>query len=301
MIIENILERVGDTPLINLSKIVETGFASVYGKAEFLNPMGSIKDRPALSIINAAEASGELKKGMTIVEATSGNTGLGLAMVAAVKGYKLELFIDKDVVHGICKIAEYLGATLTECDSFAQAVQEAEKKCSLDKEKYFLTRQFENPENPNIHRRTTSQEIIRDVGPRLKAFISSYGSGGTFSGVGEELKKYNSDIQLILVEPEGMQRFSNGDTSCSQIHGIGPSFIPKNLNINLFDETVSVTEDQALNTVKLMATHLGIFCGPSSGAVVHAAIKIAARYSPSDAVVTILSDRGERYFEGDQF
>jgi len=301
MIIENILELIGETPLVNLDKIKLPNAATLYGKAEFLNPMGSIKERPALAMINAAEAKGQLKKGMTIIEATSGNTGLGLAMVAAVKGYKLELFIDKDVTMGICRIAEFMGATLIKCDGFIEAVKKAEGKWLRNKERYFLARQFENEENPRAHERTTAQEIIRDVGPKIKAFVASYGSGGTFSGIGRELKKYNSDIQLFLVEPEGMERFSNGALTCSQIHGIGPSFIPGNLATDLFDETISVTYDEAVATVKSMATDLGIFCGPSSGAVVHAARRVASRFKPDDVVVTILSDRGERYFEGDQF
>ncbi|MFT4664147.1 MAG: cysteine synthase A [Gammaproteobacteria bacterium] len=301
MIIDSVLEIIGETPLLNLSKISVENGAVLYGKAEFLNPMGSVKDRPAMAMIEAAEISGELKKGMTIIEATSGNTGIGLAMVAAVKGYKLELYIDKDVSRGICKIAEYMGAKLIESDGFALAVEDAKAKWIGNKNKYYLAGQFDNEENPKIHSKTTAREIIRDVGPRIKAFVASYGSGGSFSGIGTELKKYNNDIQLILVEPKGMSRFSNNNVSCSEIHGIGPSFLPKNMDVDLFDDTIIVNEEQALETVKLLATQLGILCGPSSGAMVHAAIEIASKLNPEDVVITLLPDRGDRYFDGDEF
>lgn len=297
MVLSSILDAIGNTPLIKLSKLSPTDKATVYGKAEFLNPMGSVKDRPALAMINSAEKKGLLKPGMTIVEGTSGNTGVGLTMAAIIKGYKVIIVMEEiDVVESICKIVKTFGAEVICTNSFESAVKLAETMQRENPERYYVPHQFKNIANPQIHTQTTAQEIIKDIGPRIKAFVSTFGSGGTFTGIGRALKEYNPNIELVLIEPDTVPLFSGGKITCSEIHGVGPTFISDIFDRSLIDTTVQVSGKDARKMALNIARNEGMLCGPSAGASVYAAIKVAERYAKDDVVVTILPDRGERYF-----
>ncbi|AGK96672.1 PLP-dependent cysteine synthase family protein [Clostridium pasteurianum] len=297
MIVSSILDVIGNTPIVKLSHLSPLGKADVYAKAEFLNPMGSVKDRPALAMVNAAEKDNKLHHGMTIVEATSGNTGVGLTMVSVIKNYKVIIIMEEiDIVESICKIVKTLGAEVIRTNSFESAVKLAETFQQENPEKYYVPHQFKNIANPQIHTETTAQEIIKDVGPRIKAFVSTFGSGGTFTGIGRALKKYNPNIELVLIEPDTVPIFSGGRITCSEIHGVGPTFVSDIFDRSLIDTIVQVSAQQAREASLNMARTEGILCGPSAGASVYVAAKVAERYSSNDIVVTILPDRGERYF-----
>jgi cysteine synthase A len=297
MIASSILNTIGNTPLVQLNYFSQRNKAVIYGKAEFLNPMGSIKDRPALSMINEAEQKDVLHPGMTIVEASSGNTGVGLTMVGVVKGYKVLIIMEEiDIVESIFNIVKTFGAEIIRTNSFEGAVKLAELFQSENPAKYFLPHQFKNLANPKIHMETTAQEIIQDVGPRLKAFVATVGSGGTFTGIGRALKQYNPNIEMVLVEPDTVQLFSGGAVSCSEIHGVGPTFVSDFFDKSLIDTIIQVNAQQARDTALAMARKEGMLCGPSAGSAVYAAKKVANRYGPADVIVAILPDRGERYF-----
>ncbi|MBF0108268.1 MAG: cysteine synthase family protein [Magnetococcales bacterium] len=301
MIANTVLDLVGNTPLLNLGPLFPEMKAILYGKAEFLNPMGSVKERPALAMVEEAERTGRLRPGMTIVEPTSGNTGLGLSMVGAVKGYKVWILVERDMAGAIARVARALGAQTILTENFNEAVRLAESIQKENPDRYFLPQQFTNPANPQIHVHTTAQEIFDDLGHNLCAFVHGYGSGGTFTGVARALKQLNPKIRCVLVEPDTLRRFSGGPVTGSQIHGIGPPFIPRNLDQELIDDTIAVSEEQGYEMVVKLARRCGVLCGPSSGAMVHAAARIAADYGSGDAVVTILPDRGDRYFGSDFF
>ena len=294
---KNILSVVGNTPMVQLQNVSQEEGGIVCAKLECLNPMGSVKDRPALAMIEAAERSGDLRRGDIIAEATSGNTGLGLAMVGAVKGYQVVLFVELiDMLPSVEATAKALGANIINTDDFESAVRAAEEY-GKNNANVFVPHQFRNLENPSIHERTTAIEIIEDVGPKIKAFVGSFGSGGTITGVGRALKRYNPDIEIVLVEPETVQLFSGGKVTCSEIHGVGPTFRPDIMQHSVHDRIIQVGKTDAWKMACRLASEEGMICGPSSGALAYAATEIAREFDPGDVVVTIFPDTGNRYLD----
>lgn len=292
----NIVETIGRTPLVKLNRIVPEGSADIYVKLESFNPGSSVKDRIGAAMIEAAEADGSLKPGMTIVEPTSGNTGVALAMVAASKGYRCILTMPESMSLERRALLKYLGAELVltaKEQGMKGAIEKANELAS--QEGYFKPDQFSNPANPLIHARTTAIEIIDDLGDlKLDAFIAGVGTGGSVSGTGRILKeKYNN--QVIAVEPVKSPVLSGGEPGPHPIQGIGAGFIPKNYDSNIVDRVIKADEEDAFKHAIQLAQKEGILGGISSGANIWAALKIAAELGTGKNVVTIVCDTGERY------
>ena len=295
-IADGVLDLIGNTPLVRLRRVVPEGSAEVLAKLESLNPGGSVKDRIALSMIEDAEARGSLKPGDTIVEPTSGNTGIGLAMVAAVKGYRLILTMPEDMSVERRKLLSRFGAELVltpAIEGMTGAVFAAQEL--VDKHGYFMPQQFNNPANPEIHRRTTVQEIIKATGGQLDAFVAGVGTGGTITGVGEVLKQHNAEILVVAVEPARSPVLAGGKAGLTGIQGIGASFVPSVLNREVYDELIAVTDEDAYAMTVRLTNEEGLLVGVSSGANVVAALQIAAKLGEGKRVVTLLPDTGERY------
>ena len=295
-IADGVLDLIGNTPLVRLRRVVPEGSAEVLAKLESLNPGGSVKDRIALSMIEDAEARGSLKPGATIVEPTSGNTGIGLAMVAAVKGYRLILTMPEDMSVERRKLLSRFGAELVltpAIEGMTGAVYAAQELA--EKHGYFMPQQFNNPANPEIHRRTTVQEIIKATGGQLDAFVAGVGTGGTITGVGEVLKQHNAEILVVAVEPARSPVLAGGKAGLTGIQGIGASFVPSVLNRDVYDELIAVTDEDAYAMTARLTNEEGLLVGVSSGANVVAALQIAAKLGEGKRVVTLLPDTGERY------
>ncbi|MBI4746780.1 MAG: cysteine synthase A [Deltaproteobacteria bacterium] len=304
MLANNITELIGDTPMVKLSYIVEDGWADVYAKLESFNPGGSVKDRIALSMIEAAEREGSLKPGGVIVEPTSGNTGIGLALVCAVKKYRLILTMPESMsVERRSLLAAY-GAELVLTpaqEGMDGAILKAEELKDQNPE-YFMPQQFNNPANPDAHRRTTALEIIEAmVGKTIDAFVAAVGTGGTITGPSGALRERVPGIKVIAVEPKSSAVLSGGKPGPHKIQGIGAGFIPGVLDIKVFDEVIQVSDDDAYNTSKRLAREEGLLCGISSGAAAFAALQVASRLGKGKNVVVILPDTGERYFSMDKY
>lgn len=300
----NITELIGDTPMVRLSYIVEDGWADVYAKLESFNPGGSVKDRIALSMIEAAEREGILKTGGTIVEPTSGNTGIGLALVCAVKKYRLILTMPESMSVERRSILAAYGAELVLTPAQEGMDGAIRKAGELKKQypEYFIPQQFNNPANPDAHRRTTALEIIEAmVGKTIDAFVAAVGTGGTITGIGGVLRERVPWIKVIAVEPKGSAVLSGGKPGPHKIQGIGAGFIPGVLDIKVFDEVIQVSDDDAYNTSKRLAKEEGLLCGISSGAAAFAALQVASRLGRGKNVVVILPDTGERYFSMDKY
>ena len=294
----SILDLIGNTPMLKLNKLAGEGSAEVWVKLEGFNPGGSVKDRPALNMIEAAEREGRLKKGMTIVEPTSGNTGIGLAMVASVKGYPVILTMPESMTIERRRLLQAYGAelVLTPADKGMKgAIAKADEILATGKE-YFKPDQFGNPANPQIHRRTTAKEIIDFMGGRkVGAFVAGVGTGGTITGVGEVLKKKFKGIQVIAVEPAASPVLSGGQPGPHPIQGIGAGFVPTILNTKVYDEVIQVTNGDAAETARRLAQEEGLLVGISSGAACWAALQVAARLGKGKRVITVFPDGGERY------
>jgi cysteine synthase A len=289
-------ELIGFTPVVRLNRIVPEGAATVYVKLESANPGGSVKDRIALSIIEDAEAKGELKPGQVILEATSGNTGIGLAFVAAAKGYDITLVMPDTMTMERRSLLKAYGAELLltpGAGGMKAAVEKAEEMAKADP-KYFLARQFDNPANPAIHRRTTALEVLEQV-PELDAFVAGIGTGGTVTGVGEILAARKPGTLVVAVEPETSPLLTKGTAGPNKIQGIGANFIPSILNREAYNRVEDVSYEDAVAVARLLTRKEGLFSGISTGAIVHAAIKVAVELGKGKTVVAVLCDTGERY------
>jgi len=302
MIHKNILETIGRTPIVKINRLVGEDDATLLAKLEFFNPCGSVKDRIGWSMIESAEREGKLKPGMTIVEPTSGNTGIALAMVAAVKGYKCVFTMPETMSSERRAISKFLGAeiVLTPGDKGMRGA--VEKANELVKERgYFQPQQFENPANPEVHRKTTAQEIIQDLGDeKLDYFVAGVGTGGTISGAGEVLKeKYN--CKNIAVEPKSSPVLSGGQPGKHKIQGIGAGFVPEIYNPQVVDQIIQVSDDNAIETSRRLAREEGILAGISAGANAFAAINVAKTAGRGKLVLVILPDLADRYLSTDLF
>lgn len=296
-IVDNVLDLVGNTPLIRLNRIPHPRGAAVLGKVESLNPSGSVKDRIAVAMVDAAERSGLLSPGATIVEPTSGNTGIGLAMVAAVKRYRLILTMPDDMSSERRSLLKRYGAELVltpAIEGMSGAVFAAEALIR-DHPEYFMPQQFTNPANPEIHRLTTGPEILAATQGNVDAFVAGIGTGGTITGVGEVLRAHNPNVIIVGVEPLSSPVLRGGRAGPHAIQGIGASFVPGVLNRSVYQELIAVSDDDAMDTARRLAREEGLLVGISSGANVYAAVKVARRLGPGKTVVTVLCDTGERY------
>ena len=302
-IADNILELIGNMPMVRLHKLVEPSSATVLAKLEAFNPGGSIKDRICLAMIEDAEARGIIKPGATIVEPTSGNTGIGLAMVGAVKGYRVVLTMPEVMSAERIYLLKSYGAevVLTPAgEGMIGAVKKAEEIVAKTPNAY-MPHQFENPANPEIHRRTTAQEILRCTDGEFDAFVAGVGTGGTLTGVGEILKKKNPKIRVIAVEPKGSPVLSKGEPGPHLIQGIGAGFVPQVLNRAIIDEIITVTDEDAYAISRRLATEEGLSVGLSSGAACFAALQVAKTLGVGKTVVTVLPDEGDRYFSAQAY
>ncbi len=295
-IANNISELIGNTPVVKLNKIVEDGSAEVYLKLEYMNPGSSVKDRIALAMIEDAEEKGLLKPGTTIVEPTSGNTGIGLAWVAAAKGYKAILVMPDTMSMERRNLLKAYGAQLILTpgkDGMKGAIAKAEEL--VNEHGYFMPQQFKNEANPEVHRKTTGKEIVEQMGDQLDAFISGIGTGGTITGAGEVLREKYKDIKIIAVEPADSPILSGGTPGPHKIQGIGAGFIPDTLNTNIYDEIIKVENEQAFEQARKAAKEEGILGGISAGAAIFAALEVAKKLGTGKKVLAIIPDNGERY------
>jgi len=294
---DSILDTIGNTPIVKLQRLAPQG-VTVYAKVESFNPGGSVKDRLALAIILDAEQRGLLKPGDTIVEATSGNTGVALAMVAAARGYKFVATMVETFSVERRKLMRAYGAKVILTPAAERGSGMVRRARELAEEHgWFLASQFANPANPAYHRNTTAAEILRDfAGKRLDYFVSGWGTGGTLTGVGEVLKVARPDTRIIATEPAGAALLKGDDWKPHKIQGWTPDFVPDVLNRNVVDELVTVEDDRAIATARRLAAEEGIFVGISAGATVASALDIAAKAAPGAVILAMLPDTGERYF-----
>jgi len=295
---DDVTGLIGSTPLIRLNKIVPENYANIYAKVEYFNPGGSVKDRIALSMIVNAEKKGLLKKGGTIVEPTSGNTGIGLALVGAVKGYRVILVMSDDMSDERRSILKSYGAQieLTKAKYGMQGAIDRAEELTKRHHGYFMPQQFNNPANPEIHRRTTAKEILKAMdGDQIDAFVAGVGTGGTITGVGEVLKTKNKEIKIVAVEPKTSAVLSGGKPGPHMIQGIGAGFIPKVLNTSIINEIIPVSDEDSFHTAKSLSKEEGLLVGFSSGAACFAALKVAEQLGKGKNVVVIFPDTGTRY------
>ena len=301
--LSKITEGIGKTPLVRLNRLSEDGGATIFGKVEFANPGGSVKDRICLNMIDEAERTGTLQPGGTIVEPTSGNTGIGLALIASVRGYKLILVMPESMSLERASLLSSYGAQLIltpAWEGMQGSIREAQSIIAQNPE-YFMPDQFSNPANPAIHRATTAIEIWDAMEGNIDAFVAAVGTGGTITGCGEVLKERAPATKIVAVEPSGSPVLSGGAPGPHKIQGIGAGFVPKVLNRSIIDDIIRVTDDQAYQTTKLLAKKEGLLVGISAGANVFAAQQVAKDLKPDQNVVTVLCDTGERYLSIEKY
>ncbi|MFQ5509272.1 MAG: cysteine synthase A [Leptospirillia bacterium] len=300
---DNVGRLVGQTPLVRLSRMIGDDMAEVLCKVEYFNPGGSVKDRICEGMLNAAENNGDLKPGGTVIEPTSGNTGIGLAMLAAVRGYKLILVMPESMSMERASLLSAYGAQLVltpAWEGMRGAIREAQSLKDANPD-YFMPNQFENPANPEAHRLSTGPEILEATDGQVDAFVASVGTGGTITGVGHVLKKNNPDTQIIAVEPETSAVLSGEEAGPHKIQGIGAGFVPPVLDQGVIDRIIKANDDEAYRTAKQLAHEEGLLVGISSGANVCAAIQVARELGAGKRVVTVLPDTGERYFSIEKY
>ncbi|MDM5200131.1 cysteine synthase A [Fictibacillus enclensis] len=306
-VVQNIADLIGDTPLVRLNRLPDPEGAAVYVKLEFYNPSRSLKDRAAYNMLVQAEQSGQLKPGDTIIEPTSGNTGIGLAMNAAARGYKSIIVMPDTMTAERINLLKAYGAkvVLTPGDEkMPGAINKAKELLAANPDTSFMPMQFENEANPDAHRTTTAVEIIeamKELDKPLSAFIAPAGTGGTITGTGEPLKKAFPEMTVHVVEPAGSPVLSGGKPGKHKLVGTSPGFIPSILNQKVYDEIIRVEDEPAYTAVRRLAAEEGILVGPSSGAAVHGAIEVAKKLSKDDIVVCMTCDSGERYLSSDLF
>ncbi|MGB7569096.1 MAG: cysteine synthase A [Chitinivibrionales bacterium] len=297
-IASDITKLIGNTPLVRINRLNEKGKAQIAAKLEFFNPMSSVKDRIGLAMIEDAEQKGLLTKGSVIIEPTSGNTGIALAFVAAVKGYRLVLTMPETFSIERRKLLKSLGAELVLTDGtkgMKGAIEKAEELAKETKNS-FVPQQFNNPANPEIHRKTTAEEVWNDTDGKVDIFISGVGTGGTVTGVAGVLKSRKPGVKIIAVEPDASPVLSGGQPGPHKLQGIGAGFVPKILNVSLLDEIIKVKEADAGATARALAKQEGVFAGISSGAALWAALQVARRdENAGKLIVVVLPDTGERY------
>ena len=302
-IAQSILDLIGETPMVELTKVVGPAAATLYGKLEAFNPGGSVKDRIAFAMVEDAEKRGLLKPGGTIVEPTSGNTGIGLAMVSAVRGYRLILALPEGMSTERVSLLERFGAEVVITpapEGMAGAVKKA-RELAATLPGAFMPLQFSNPANPRVHRQTTAQEILKAVEGEIDAFVAGVGTGGTITGVGETLKKKNPKIRVVAVEPKSSAVLSGKPAGIHRIQGIGAGFVPEVLDRSVIDEVMPVDDMDAYTMARRLAKEEGVLVGISAGAAVWAAIKVAKQLGKGKTVVVILPDTGERYLSLDPY
>lgn len=299
---QSTLELIGNTPVVRLARLAGPDDAEVWGKLESYNPGGSIKDRICLAMVEAAERAGRLRPGGTIVEPTSGNTGIGLALVAAVKGYRLVLTMPETMSAERCSLLTAYGATVVvtqDSKGMHEAVRTAEQ-LQADHPDYFMPQQFSNPANPEAHRRTTARELLEQF-PRIDAFVAGVGTGGTISGVANTLREARPGVRIFAVEPAASPVLSGGEPGYHDIQGIGAGFVPDVLDPGAYDAVLTVSDTDAAACTRRLAREEGILVGISAGANCHAALQVARELGPGRVVVTVFCDTGERYLTTDVF
>jgi len=304
MIANNIEELVGNTPLIKLNKLSQLSGANIYGKCEFMNPTSSVKDRIALNMINQAMARGEINEHTTIIEPTSGNTGVGLAAMCAAKGLRLIITMPDSMSKERRNILTHLGARLFLTPAAKGMQGSIDKAIELNQsmENSIVLQQFQNPDNPAIHRTTTAQELYTDLGDSIDYFIAGVGTGGTLTGVGEVLKAKINDVKIIAVEPNDSAVLSGEPAAPHKIQGIGAGFIPKTLDVNIYDEIIRISNEDAYDMSRSVARDEGLLVGISSGANIQAAFNVASKVeNRGKNIVTILCDTAERYLSTEMF
>ncbi|MFD2213601.1 cysteine synthase A [Metabacillus endolithicus] len=305
-IANNVSELIGNTPLVKLNRLNPENGASIYLKLEFFNPSGSVKDRAAFNMIVEAEKQGLLKPNSTIIEPTSGNTGIGIAMNAAARGYKAILVMPDTMTKERINLLKAYGAEVVLTPGHERMPGSIKKAEELAKQipDSFIPMQFDNHANPDAHRHTTAREIIEaldEIGKPLSAFIATAGTGGTITGTGEALKEHYKNVTVHVVEPAGSPVLSGGKPGNHKLVGTSPGFIPPILNQDVYDEIFKIEDEQAYDITRRLAREEGLLVGPSSGAACYAAIEVAKRLTPDDVVVCITCDTGERYLSSDVF
>jgi cysteine synthase len=293
MLVDSVLEAIGNTPIVRLKRISS---GNVFAKAEFLNPGGSVKDRVARHIVDSAEKEEQLKKGMTIIEATSGNTGIGLTLVGVQKGYEVICVMPENMSEERKKIITAFGGRIVFTpanESLPGCLKKMREIVNGDPERYFIANQFVNPRNPEIHYLSTAPEIWMDLDEKIDVFVAGVGSGGSLQGIGQFLKEKNKDIKVVAVEPKNSAALLGREPGLHQIQGIGDGFIPDVLDVNIVDMVFTVSDEEAIDTTRRLAKEEGLLVGTSSGANVFAALHMD---NSRNRVITLLPDRAERYF-----